>query len=67
MLFIVFGSLLSCRRGMVGVSVGRGVVGIGCSLVGELRESGSISGVDSCKRGLVSICWGLGMVLEVGP
>ena len=65
MLLIVTGSLFSCRWGMVGVSGGRGVDGVGCSLVGGLRESGSISGVDSCKCGLVSMCWGLGMVLEV--
>ena len=67
LLLVVLGSLLSCRWGMVGVSVGRGVDEVGCSLVGGLREFGSISGVDSCKCGSVSMCWGLGMVLEVEP
>ncbi len=65
MLLIVTGSLFSCSWGMVGVSVGRGVYGVGCSLVGGGRESGFISGVGPCECGSVWVYWGLGMVLKV--
>ncbi len=53
LLLIVSGLLVSCELGMLGVSVGRGVDGVGCSMVGGGRESGSFSGVGSNGCGLV--------------
>ena len=56
LLLIVPSLFISCKWGMLGVSVGRGEDGVGCSMVGGGRESGSISGVRSCGCELVWVC-----------